>query len=223
MWGCAGADVTGAIGLRPRIAGRPTQPLHRSRLKVSLVLWRPVGRPIYRQRAFTRRSSRSCWQPRWSPTFVEERILLAVLQSCTPPAALARSTRPRCRSRFQGPAPARGQSFTRRAVRNSSTSAPVVVASCGSLSSRRRPVNRGKRIASPCSGISSFQPAVWLGETVSSALSTSSTIAGSNHTSADTRASTRAGFSLRRYGASRPGSSSSCASEKPVPHRPTVR
>jgi hypothetical protein len=66
---------------------------------------------------------------------------------------------PCCAGPLNSP-PARAQSFTRRAVRNSSTSAPVVVASCGSLSSRRRPVNRGKRIASPCSGISSFQPAV---------------------------------------------------------------
>ena len=46
------------------------------------------------------------------------------------------------------------------------------------LSSRQRPVNRGNRIASPASSLSCPQPAVWLGERVSSALRTSSTSAG---------------------------------------------
>ena len=39
----------------------------------------------------------------------------------------------------------------RRAVRNSSASSLVVVASSAALSSRQRPVNRGKRMASPAS------------------------------------------------------------------------
>ena len=42
----------------------------------------------------------------------------------------------------------------RRAVRNRSTSCPVVVASWGSLSSRHRPVKRGNRMASPDSACS---------------------------------------------------------------------
>ena len=55
----------------------------------------------------------------------------------------------------------------------------------GALSSRQRPVNRGNRIASPAVRASSRpHPAVWFGERVSSALSTSTTSAGSNHTSA---------------------------------------
>src|SRR6266567_3196888 len=48
----------------------------------------------------------------------------------------------------------------RRAVRNSSTSSSVVVASSGALSSRHRPVNRGKRMASPASGLIRPQAAV---------------------------------------------------------------
>jgi hypothetical protein len=67
------------------------------------------------------------------------------------------------------------------------------------------------------------QPAVALGESVSSALSTSSTTPGSNQTSAGCRASTSAGLWSSWYGASRAGSSASDASEKPVPHFPTVR
>ena len=48
----------------------------------------------------------------------------------------------------------------RRAPRNSSTSSWVVVASSAALSSRHRPVNRGKRMARPASGLISPQAAV---------------------------------------------------------------
>ena len=48
----------------------------------------------------------------------------------------------------------------RRAVRNSSISSWVVVASSGALSSRQRPVNRGKRMASPASSSTWPQAAV---------------------------------------------------------------
>ena len=108
-------------------------------------------------------------------------------------------------------------------MRNRSTSCPVVVASWGSLSSRHRPVKRGNRMASPDSAWSCPQPAVWLGDTVSSALSTSSTSPGSHHRSAGTRESTRAGRSRRISGANRSGNAARSASENPAPHRPTVR
>jgi len=97
-----------------------------------------------------------------------------------------------------------------------------VVASCGSLSSRQRPVKRGNRIDSPASSLSWPQPAVWFGESVSSALSTSITMLGSNHTSAGTRESIRAGRCARLNGANLAGNVASSASENPVPHRPTV-
>ena len=47
----------------------------------------------------------------------------------------------------------------RCAVRNRSTSSPVVVASVASLSSRQRPVNRGNRMASPASSLTTPHPA----------------------------------------------------------------
>ena len=97
-----------------------------------------------------------------------------------------------------------------------------MVASCGSLSSRQRPVNRGNRIDKPASPLSSPQPAVWLGDNVSSALSTSTTRLGSNQTSALTCESIRGGRGARISGASFAGSAASSASENPVPHLPTV-
>ena len=63
-----------------------------------------------------------------------------------------------------------------------------------------------------------LHPAVWWGERVSSAASTSTTRVGSNHISAAQRESTLAGRSARASGARRAGRAASSASEKPVPH-----
>jgi hypothetical protein len=79
-------------------------------------------------------------------------------------------------------------------------------------------VNRGNRNASPASSRNRPQPAVWCGDMVSSAASTSTTTAGSNHTSACQRESTRAGRWARARWARRAGRAASSASEKPVPH-----
>ena len=98
------------------------------------------------------------------------------------------------------------------------TTSSTVVASSAALSSRQRPVKRGNRNASPESSLSRSHAAVWVGDSVSSAASTSTTRAGSNHTSAWRRVSTRAGGSARTSGASRAGSAASSASLNPVPH-----
>ena len=68
------------------------------------------------------------------------------------------------------------------------------------------------------------QPAVWSGDRVSSAPSTSITMAGSNQTSAGCRAcATPARYEFERAsGASRAGRAASSASLKPVPHRQIV-
>ena len=110
-----------------------------------------------------------------------------------------------------------------RAPRNSSISSRVVVASSGDLSSRQRPVNRGKRMASPLSGSIWPQAAVLFGDRVSSALRISSTSPGSHHTSGDCRASTRAGLSGRTSGASLVCSVTRSASVNPAPHLDTAR
>ncbi len=60
----------------------------------------------------------------------------------------------------------------------------LVVASRGLLSSRKVPVKRGKRMASPDPSLTRPWAQVWMGDRVISAPSTSSTRAGSNHTSA---------------------------------------
>jgi len=67
------------------------------------------------------------------------------------------------------------------------------VASSGPLSSLQFPVKRGNRIASPAPFRRRSCPAVWTGLRVISAPRTSRTMAGSNHWSASSFESTRAG------------------------------
>jgi hypothetical protein len=108
----------------------------------------------------------------------------------------------------------------RRAVRYIPTASVTVVASSGVLSWRQRPVNRGTAAPAPAFSLSTPQPAVWWGDKVSSAASTSTTRVGSNQTSACQRESTRAGRSAGASGARRAGRAACSASEKPVPHLP---
>jgi tetratricopeptide (TPR) repeat protein len=121
-----------------------------------------------------------------------------------------------------GQVPRFSGSVGRKDRRYRSTTSPTVVASVADLSSRQRPVKRGKRRARPASSFSRSQAAVWVGDRVSSAASTSTTTAGSNQTSAVRRASTRGGRSARASGARRSGRAANSASLKPVPHLQTV-
>ena len=93
-------------------------------------------------------------------------------------------------------------------------------ASWGSLSSRQRPVNQ-KPHRQPSVILELPQPAVWFGDSVSSAPSTSRTRLGSNHTSAGTRVDP-GGRCVRDQRLQPRRQRGSSASENPVPHLPTV-
>src|SRR3990170_2235238 len=99
----------------------------------------------------------------------------------------------------------------------------TVVASSGPLSSRHRPVNRGKRIANPAPFRTRSRPPVWTGLRGNSAPSTSRTTAGSNHASGSSFESTRAGCCRTRGDPRRSGSDARVAPSKPDPSLHTVR
>src|SRR2546428_720624 len=97
-----------------------------------------------------------------------------------------------------------------------STNSFAVVASSGPLSSRHRPVNRGKRMARPAPGRTAPQAHVWIGLTVISAPRTSRTVLGSNQTSGSSFASTRAGLPSRLTALNFSGREKRVSSSNPV-------